>query len=79
MLTEREEVDEIRAVPPYGQLEVRTALIIEKDGVEISRRFRREVLDPDADVSNRGAFVRGAASEHWNPRARAAWAKRPRG
>ena len=79
MLTERIEEDEIRVVGPYRLMEVRIATIIERDGVEISRTFRREVLDPETDVSNRSAFVRGAASAHWNPQVRAAFAKRPRG
>jgi len=56
-LTERTEQDKIEVVGPYRHIQVRTATVIERDGVEISRSFSRHVVAPDADVSGESAEV----------------------
>jgi hypothetical protein len=50
-LTERTADDKIEIVGDYKFIQVRTATIIERDGVEISRSFHRRVIDPLDDVS----------------------------
>ena len=45
-LTEREEADKIEVVGPFRAVQVRTATVIERDGVEISRSFHRQVFQP---------------------------------
>ena len=64
-LTERTVEDKIEIVGDYKHIQVRTATVIERDGVEISRSFNRHVVAPDADVSGESAEVQAiAASVH---------------
>jgi len=51
MLTERTEIDKIEIVGPFKHLQCRHAIIIERDGVEISRSFHRHVVSPGDDVT----------------------------
>ena len=50
-LTEETVQDKIEIVGDYKHIQVRTATIIKKDGVEISRSFHRHVVSPNSDVS----------------------------
>jgi len=45
-LTESIEYDKIEVVGPYKNVQVRRAIVIKRDGVEITRSFERFVLDP---------------------------------
>lgn len=60
-LTERTVEDKIEIVGDYKHIQVRTATIIERDGVEISRSFHRHVVAPGADVSGESAEVQAIA------------------
>jgi len=56
-LTERTVEDKIEIVGDYKHIQIRTATIIERDGVEISRGFSRHVVAPDADITGESAEV----------------------
>ena len=56
-LTEEIVVDQINARED-SQLEVRTATVVKRDGVEIARTFHRHVVNPGADLSGEDARVR---------------------
>ena len=56
-LTERTEEDKIEIVGAFKHVQVRTATIIERDGVEISRSFHRHVVQPGGDTTNESAEV----------------------
>jgi len=56
-LTERTEEDKIEIVGPFKHVQVRTATIIERDGVEISRSFHRHIVQPGNDTTNESAEV----------------------
>ena len=56
-LTERTEQDKIEIVGSFKHVQVRTATVIERDGVEISRSFSRHVVAPDADITGESAEV----------------------
>ena len=56
-LTETEVQDKIEIVGDYKHVQVRTATVISRDGVEISRAFHRHVVAPDADISGESAEV----------------------
>ena len=49
-LTEESIVDRVE-VMEHGQLQVRTANVVKRDGVEISRTFHRHVVRPGDDLS----------------------------
>jgi hypothetical protein len=57
MLTERTVQDNIAVVGDFKHIQVRTATVIERDGVEISRSFSRHVVAPDADITGESADV----------------------
>jgi hypothetical protein len=73
-LSERTEEDKIEIVGSFKNIQVRTATIIERDGVEISRSFHRHVLSPDADVSGESAEVQAIASAVWTQEVKDAYA-----
>jgi len=50
-LTKTVKVDKIEVVSDFKMVQVRTATVIEEDGVELSRSFHRHVVAPDADIS----------------------------
>ena len=51
-ITKRTEEDKIEVVGPYKLIQVRTATIIEEDGVELSRSFHRHAVDCVSSVKN---------------------------
>ena len=57
-LTEETVQDKIEIVGDYKHVQVRTATVIKRDGVEISRSFSRHVVAPDADITGESAEVR---------------------
>ena len=56
-LTEETIQDKIEIVGDYKHIQVRTATVIKRDGVEISRSFSRHVVAPDADNTGESAEV----------------------
>ena len=62
-LSEETEQDKIEIVKPFNMLQIRTATIIKKDGVEISRSFHRHVVAPNSDVSGESDDVKALATQ----------------
>lgn len=56
-LTEKTVQDKIEICGDFKHIQVRTATVIERDGVEISRGFSRHVVAPDADITGESAEV----------------------
>lgn len=63
-LTETIKVDQIELVET-NHIQVRTATIIERDGIEISRSNHRHVLSPGDDVSSEDLKVQAIANAVW--------------
>jgi hypothetical protein len=61
-LTEETVQDKIEIVGDFKHIQVRTAAVIKRDGVEISRSFSRHVVSPDADVSGESAEVQAISA-----------------
>ena len=74
-LSERYENDKIEVVGEYKAVQVRTANIIEKDGVEVTRKFHRHALSCgtiddsdnfiDTDISGEDADVQAICNAVW--------------
>lgn len=64
-LTERTVEDKIEIVGEYKMISVRTATIIERDGVEITRSFHRHTLAPNEDISEQSAEVQAICNAVW--------------
>jgi hypothetical protein len=63
-LTETTKVDSIELVET-NHIQVRTATIIERDGIEISRTFHRHSLRPGEDITNEDPKVQAIANVIW--------------
>ena len=73
-LTERTVEDKIEIVGDFKHIQVRTATVIERDGVEISRSFSRHVVAPDADITGESAEVQAIAAAVHTDEVKAAYA-----
>lgn len=71
-LIEKNEIDRIEIVDDWN-IQVRQAIIIEKDGVQIARNFHRWVLTPDMDISDQEPKVQAIANAAWTPEVVAAY------
>jgi hypothetical protein len=72
-LTERTEEDKIEILAD-GTMQIRTATIIERDGVEISRTYHRHVIQPDADPADQSPKVKAIAASVWTAKVKTAFA-----
>ena len=73
-LTERTVEDKIEIVGDYKHIQVRTATVIERDGVEISRSFSRHVVAPDADITGESPEVQAICAAVHTDEVKAAYA-----
>ena len=64
-LIKKIEIDKIEIVGKYKNIQVREAVIVEEDGVELSRSFHRYSLSPDADMTGKPADVVGISNIYW--------------
>jgi hypothetical protein len=71
-LTETTKVDQIEVVE-NGSIQVRTATVIEKDGVELTRTYHRHVKHPGEDISTEDSRVQAIANAVWTPEVIAAY------
>lgn len=71
-LSEKITIDKIEVLEA-GQIQVRTATVIEKDGKELTRTFHRHVLNPGEDLSNEDPKVAAVATAIWTPEVVEAW------
>lgn len=65
MLTEETKVDLIEVIE-NGHVQVREAIIIKRNGVEISRTFHRYVLQPGDSLERQPAKVVAIAQAVWD-------------
>jgi phage host-nuclease inhibitor protein Gam len=73
-LTEETVQDKIEIVGDFKHVQVRTATVIKRDGVEISRSFSRHVVAPDADISGESAEVQAICNAVHTDEIKAAYA-----
>jgi hypothetical protein len=78
-ITKKLTEDKIEIVGEYKNIQIRTATVIEEDGIEITRTFHRRILEcvsseknednswihTDTDVSGESADVQGIAAVVW--------------
>ena len=74
-ITKRTEQDKIEVVGEFKHIQVRTATVIEEDGVELSRSFSRHVVAPDSDSSGESADVKAMVTQFHTDAVKAAYAK----
>jgi hypothetical protein len=65
-LLEKSIIDKIEIIE-NNSIQIRTANVIEKDGIEITRTFHRHVIAPIDDITNEDAKVKSVANAIWTP------------
>ena len=65
--------DKLEVVGNYKHIQVRTATIINEDGIELSRSFHRRVITPDMDVNDESDEIQRIAAAVWTDDVKAAW------
>ena len=76
-ITKRQVEDKIEIVGEFKHIQIRTATVIEEDGVELSRSFSRHVVAPDIssdDLANESADVRAMAAQFHTDAVKTAYA-----
>ena len=73
-LTEETVQDKIEIVGDFKHIQVRTASVIKRDGVEISRSFSRHVVSPLDDISGESAEVQAICAAVHTDEVKAAYA-----
>lgn len=73
-LTEEIVQDKIEIVGEFKHVQVRTATVIKRDGVEISRNFHRHVVAPGDDISGESAEVQAICNTVHTDEIKAAYA-----
>ena len=73
-ITKRTEQDKIEMIGTHKIIQVRTATVIEEDGVELSRSFHRHVLHPDSDISGEPQETQDICNAVWTDEVKQAWA-----
>lgn len=71
-LTEKIIIDRIEVLE-MGQIQIRQATIIEKEGKELARTFHRHVLVPGDDLSSEDPKVVAVATAIWTTEVVEAW------
>ena len=74
-ITKRTEQDKIEVLGQFKMIQVRTATVIEEDGVELSRSFHRHTVAPDSDISGESAEVKAISNAVHTDTVKAAWKK----
>jgi hypothetical protein len=72
-LTERTEEDRIEILAD-GTMQIRTATVIERDGVEISRTYHRHVIQPDEDTASQSPRTKRITAALWTAEVKTAFA-----
>jgi hypothetical protein len=63
-LIEKVIIDKIE-LTENNSIQVRTATIIEKDGIELAKSYHRHVVCPGDDITNQDAKVQAIANAIW--------------
>ena len=64
-LTKETQIGKIEVVGQYKSVQVRTDTVVMEDGTELSRKYHRHALMPDADISAEHAEVKAICNVVW--------------
>ena len=64
-LTKETQIGKIEVVGKYKSVQVRTDTVVMEDGEELSRKYHRHALSPDADISAEHAEVKAICNVVW--------------
>jgi len=64
-LTKETQIGKIEVVGKYKSVQVRTDIVVMEDGEELSRKYHRHTLTPDADISAENAEIQAVCNAVW--------------
>jgi len=73
-ITKETLIGKIEVVGKYKSVQVRTDVVIIEDGEELSKKYHRHVLHPDADISNEHSEVQAVCNAVWTDQVKADYA-----
>jgi hypothetical protein len=73
-ITKETQIGKIEVVGKYKSVQVRTDTVIMEDGEELSRKYNRHALMPDADISSEHTEVQGVCNAVWTQDVKDAYA-----
>ena len=74
MALTKETKDDYEVRTEYKHIQVRTKTSIMEDGKELSYKYHRRVLQPDADISAESDELKALANALWTDEVKKAWA-----
>ena len=72
-ITKETQLGKIEVVGKYKAVQVRTDTVIVEDGNELSRKYNRHALMPDADISTEHSEVQAVCNAVWTQEVKDAW------
>ena len=73
-ITKETQIGKIEVVGKYKSVQVRTDTVVIEDGNELSRKYHRHALSPDADISAEHAEVQAVCNAVWTQDVKDAYA-----
>ena len=64
-ITKETQIGKIEVVGKYKSVQVRTDTVVMEDGEELSRKYHRHSLAPDADISAEHSDVQAVCNAVW--------------
>ena len=72
-LTKETQIGKIEVVGKYKSVQVRTDTVVMEDGTELSRKYHRHALMPDAVITGEHAEVQAVCNAVWTDEVKAAY------
>ena len=72
-ITKETQIGKIEVVGKYKSVQVRTDTVVMEDGEELSRKYHRHVLMPDAVITSENAEVQAVCNAVWTDEVKAAY------
>jgi hypothetical protein len=73
-ITKETQIGKIEVVGKYKSVQVRTDTVVMEDGEELSRKYHRHSLMPDADITNEHSEVQAVCNAVWTQEVKDAYA-----
>ena len=70
-ITKETQIGKIEVVGKYKSVQVRTDTVVMEDGTELSRKYHRHALSPDADISAEHTEVQAVCNAVWTDEVKA--------
>jgi len=72
-ITKETQIGKIEVVGKYKSVQVRTDTVVMEDGEELSRKYHRHALSPDAVITDEHTEVQAVCNAVWTDQVKAAY------